>query len=134
MPLLALIILVLALLGAHQFRVVLIPAVTLEVLAAAWLVETLLQSIFDLSGEVFWESVFRAFQMGHLDVPFSPHADNANKLMSMRDGHGSIRISDRGKVPISDADAQTERQLLASRGDRLDKTYRQLLGDINIMV
>jgi len=87
-----------------------------------------------LSGDVFWESVFRAFQMGFLDVPFSPHADNANKLVSMRDSHRSIRIADAGNVPISKADAAREKELLISSDNRLDKTYRQLLGDINMMM
>ncbi len=97
-------------------------------------VTSILGAIFDMSGDVFWESVFRAFQMGYLDVPFSPHIDNANKLISMRDRNGSIRISERGNVPISDEDAQLERRLLASRDIELDKSYRQLLTDINVMV
>ena len=41
---------------------------------------SILRAVFDMSGEAFWESVFRAFQLGYLDVPFSPHADNANRL------------------------------------------------------
>jgi methylaspartate mutase epsilon subunit len=94
----------------------------------------ILHAIFDLSGDVFWESVFRAFQLGYLDVPFSPHADNANKLISMRDSNRSIRIAERGNVPISDEDARQETQLLASSASRADKTYLQLLGDINMMM
>ena len=97
-------------------------------------VRSIIGAIFDLSGDVFWESVYRAFQMGYLDIPFSPHSDNANLLVSMRDVNKSIRIVDRGHVPISDADAEQERALLASVGDRNDKTYRQLLGDINMMM
>jgi methylaspartate mutase epsilon subunit len=93
----------------------------------------ILEAIFKLSGDVFWESVFRAFQMGLLDVPFSPHADNANRLVSMRDANRSIRIMDRGNVPISDSDAAREQQiLLASK--RSGKTYRHLLRDINMMM
>jgi methylaspartate mutase epsilon subunit len=97
-------------------------------------VESILQALFALSGGAFWESVFRAFQLGYLDVPFAPHADNANRLISMRDGNASIRILERGNVPISDADWDRERALLESRTDRSDKTYRQLLADINLMV
>lgn len=94
---------------------------------------SILRAIFEMSGNAFWESVFRAFQLGYLDVPFAPHADNANKLISMRDANGSIRIRERGKVPISDEDAEAERQLLG-KTSQSDKTYRQLLADINIMV
>ena len=96
--------------------------------------KTILQTIFDLSGDAFWESVFRAFQLGYLDVPFSPHNDNANKLISMRDANGSIRILEKGNVPISDQDAEIEKSLLASKHNKSDKTYQQLLADINIMV
>ena len=97
-------------------------------------VRSILGTIFSLSGGAFWESVFRACQEGFLDVPFSPHSDNVNRLISMRDANRSVRIVDRGSVPISDADAALERELLSSRVDRSDKTYRQLLSDINLMV
>ena len=95
---------------------------------------SILDAIFAMPGNVFWESVFRAFQLGYLDVPFSPHADNANRLISMRDANSSIRIWDRGGVPISGHDAKIERDLLASRIRPEDKTYRQLLADINLMM
>ena len=93
-----------------------------------------LEVIFGTAGTVFWQSIFRAFQSGHLDVPFAPHSDNQNKLVSMRDMHGSIRIADPGRVPIADADAAEERRLLAASSGRADETYRQLLADINMMV
>jgi methylaspartate mutase epsilon subunit len=95
---------------------------------------SILNLIFDLSGDAFWESVFRAFKLGHLDVPFSPHADNANRLVSIRDAHGSIRIADPGAVPIADADIERERHLLECNGRASAETYRQLLSDINLMV
>jgi methylaspartate mutase epsilon subunit len=95
---------------------------------------SILDAVFTISGSAFWESVFRAFQMGFLDIPFSPHADNANKLLSVRDASGSIRISDAANVPISDQDADLEKDLLESREDRADKTYRQMLTDIRLMV
>lgn len=96
-------------------------------------VDSILQAVFGISGDVFWESVFRAFQMGYLDVPFSPHADNANKLVTMRDANRSIRIVDRGNVPISDAAAEQEQRLLAA-AERSGETYRHLLRDINMMM
>ncbi|MEO0972826.1 MAG: methylaspartate mutase [Pseudomonadota bacterium] len=94
----------------------------------------ILEAIFALRGDAFWESVFRAFQLGWLDVPFSPHADNANRLISMRDEHGSIRIADPGAVPIAEQDLTEERARLSGRKGRDDKTYVQLLHDINLMV
>lgn len=97
-------------------------------------VRGLLKAVFDLPGVAFWQSVFRAFQLGYLDVPFAPHVDNANRLISMRDGNGSIRIVNPGGVPISAEDLRLERALLETRKDRSAETYRQLLADINIMV
>ena len=52
----------------------------------------------------------------------------------MRDGNGSIRIADPGKVPISDEDAATEKATAGIERRRSDKTYRQMLADINVMV
>lgn len=97
-------------------------------------VDSILHAVFDMPGQVFWQSVFQAFQLGFLDVPFSPHADNANKLVSMRDGNGSIRICERGKVPISDQAANQEKQLLSEGRNPTGETYRQLLSDITMMV
>lgn len=93
----------------------------------------ILQSIFDMPGDEFWESVYRAFQSGRLEIPFSPHADNANDLISLRDQYGSIRISDPGRVPLGDDNVRRERELLKAGKDRQRETYRQLLSDINLM-
>lgn len=97
-------------------------------------VASIMQSIFEMPGEYFWESVFRAFQLGYLDVPFSPHADNANKLITMRDKNGSIRITEKGNLPISKKDADLEKQLLIAGLNDGEKNYLHLLSDINIMV
>lgn len=110
------------------------PSIEIEAALIESEVRAILDAVFALSGGAFWESVYRAFQLGYLDLPFSPHADNANLLVSMRDTNQSIRILDAGKVPISAADAATERRLLASRTDRCEKTYRQMLSDIALMV
>lgn len=110
------------------------PAIEGEAALIASETRSIVDAVFDMPGEVYWESVFGALRQGMLDVPFCPHADNANRLLSMRDADGSIRIADRGGVPISDADAATERRLLAASGNRADKTYRQLLNDINLMM
>lgn len=110
------------------------PSIEAEAALLASEVRSILDAIYGLSGDMFWESVYRAFQLGWLDLPFSPHADNANRLVTMRDVNHSIRIVDPGAVPISVVDASTERKLLESRSDRADKTYRQILADISLMV
>lgn len=109
------------------------PAVEHEAALIESEVETLLQAIFDLPGSVFWESVARAFRMGWIDIPFAPHSENANALVSKRDSQGSVRIAVPGRMPIRPADARQESEMLARRSDAEDKTYRQLLADINMM-
>jgi methylaspartate mutase epsilon subunit len=94
----------------------------------------ILRAVLDLPGESFWQGVYRAFREGYLDIPFSPHADNANAMITLRDAHGSIRIADPGRVPIGAAALRREQELVAGRVDRDQKTYRQLLADIRVMV
>jgi methylaspartate mutase epsilon subunit len=110
------------------------PAIEAEAALLESEVRSVLDAVFELPGEMFWESVYHAFQLGYLDLPFSPHADNANLLVSMRDANQSIRIKEPGKVPISAADVTAERRLLESRSDRGEKTFRQMLSDIALMV
>ena len=110
------------------------PAIQAEAALIESEVRTVMAAIFGLSGDAFWESVYRAFQMGWIDLPFSPHADNANKLVSMRDANRSIRIVDPGSMPIAPHDLVAERALLATRSDSSEKTYRRMLSDIALMV
>ncbi|MCR5867179.1 MAG: methylaspartate mutase subunit E [Aquincola tertiaricarbonis] len=97
-------------------------------------VRSLLQAIYGLSGDMFWESVYRAFQMGWIDLPFSPHADNANKLVTMRDAQQSIRIADPGALPLPPQAIAAERRAIDARPDNGEKTYRRMLADISMMV
>jgi methylaspartate mutase epsilon subunit len=94
----------------------------------------ILNAIYNMPGESFWESVFRAFQKGYIDLPFSPHADNANKLNCIRDANRSIRIVNPGNLPISDFDMQQELALLKTGDGSTRETAARLLSDINVMV
>ena len=109
-----------------------------QVDAEAALIESevsgVLDAIYGLSGDMFWESVYRAFQMGWIDLPFSPHADNANKLVTLRDAHQSIRIADPGALPLPAAAIAAERRAIDARPDTGEKTYRRMLADIAMMV
>lgn len=109
------------------------PMVRAEAVLIESQVHAVMSAIFGLSGDAFWESVYRAFQLGWIDLPFSPHADNANKLVTMRDANRSIRIAEPGSVPIPAQDLLTERALLETRHDRAEKTYRRILSDIALM-
>lgn len=109
------------------------PAIEREAALIEAEVRQVMAAIFALSGDAFWESVYRAFQMGWIDLPFSPHADNANRLLTMRDANQSIRIVDPGGLPIGAAEAAAEREMLAGRRNADEKTYRQMLADISLM-
>lgn len=111
------------------------PAIRAEASLMESQARAVLEAIFALSGDAFWESVYRAFQLGWIDLPFSPHADNANRLVTMRDAERSIRIVEPGAMPIAAADVAAERARLAAReGDGDGKTYRRMLADIALMV
>ena len=110
------------------------PAIDAEADLIGAEVRAIMGAIFGLSGDAFWESVYRAFQLGWIDLPFSPHADNANRLVTMRDANRSIRIVDPGAVPLGAGCLAAEHRLLASRSDGGEKTYRRMLADIALMV
>ena len=95
---------------------------------------SILDAVFKLPGDVFWESVFRAFRLGYIDVPFSPHSDNANRLIPMRDASGAIRIKEAGLLPIRQADKEKELELLELSPRKSEKTYQRVLSDINLMI
>lgn len=111
------------------------PAIESEAKLIESQARSVLNAIFDLSGDAFWESVYRAFQLGWIDLPFASHADNANRVITMRDGNQSVRIADAGAMPIAAADLATERAMLASRRKGAgEMTYRRMLADIALMV
>jgi len=95
---------------------------------------SVLRAIFSLPGDAFWESVYRAFHAGIIDIPFSPHVDNANRLLTMRDGNKSIRVVQAGAVPLSADDLAKEQKLLSTREDAGEKNYKRMLLDIALMV
>lgn len=97
-------------------------------------VEYVLETIFNLKGEAFWESIFHSFKLGFLDIPYSPHQMNANKLVTIRDSNLAIRIQDPGRVPIQRRDLEIERQLLRDNPDHPASLFDKMIKDVNIMV
>ncbi|WP_416969866.1 methylaspartate mutase [Streptomyces sp. 4F14] len=53
-------------------------------------------------------ALVRAFALGHLDVPFCLHQDNANRCRARIDGRGRLTWVDPGGVPVPQARALTE--------------------------
>ena len=97
-------------------------------------VRSILNAIFEMSGETFLENVHCAVQFGYLDLLFPPRANNANLLVTMREANRSICIADPGKVPISAYGSALERRLLLMHADCGEKAYRQLSGHTALMM
>ncbi len=96
-------------------------------------IDCVMEAIFSLPGDVFWESVFQAVRSGMIDVPFAPHRMNANRLLTIRDRHQAIRIAEAGAVPMSARDARRERKLLEANSDSYGSFVDKMLKDIYIM-
>ena len=97
-------------------------------------VDYVMETIFDMRGDVFWESVYQAFRRGFLDVPFAPHRVNPNKLLTVRDRYHAIRIKDPGMVPMRPRDLKREQELLKAYLDPYDSFFDKAMKDIYIMV
>lgn len=95
---------------------------------------SVLNQIFYIQSNSLWESVFNAVKSGIIDVPFCPHIDNSNKLITVRDKSNGIRILYAGKVPINKKDLDTERKLIQENKSENKILYQKLLDDINLMI
>jgi methylaspartate mutase epsilon subunit len=96
-------------------------------------IDYVLESIFNLPGDVFWESVFQAVRLGIIDIPFAPHRMNANKLLTVRDRYNAIRIKEAGCVPIHSSDMKHEQDLLKANSDSYYSFVDKMTKDIHIM-
>jgi methylaspartate mutase epsilon subunit len=79
-----------------------------------------------------WERVARAVRTGLIDVPFSPHQDNMNRLWTLRDPARGIRVADPGLVPLPASFLRREERLLATRAR--DSSIDRMIGDIQLML
>ncbi|MFF4900652.1 methylaspartate mutase [Streptomyces sp. NPDC001068] len=62
-------------------------------------------------------ALIRAFELGHLDVPFCLHQDNANRCRARIDGRGRLAWVDPGAVPIPQARSLSgNRQRVTAQG------------------
>ena len=76
-----------------------------------------------------WEQVAWAVRKGIIDIPFSPHQQNLNKIWTKRDKNKAIRVSDPGLVPLPKEFIKREQSLLADSpgGSILDKSLNDIL-------
>ena len=71
-----------------------------EILTAE--VHAIMDAVFNDPADTLWRKVFNSIKNGIIDVPFSPHIINHNKMITIRDAQKNIRIIERGNVPIPD--------------------------------
>jgi len=99
-------------------------------------VDAVMGAIFDLPPEPFWSSVSLAFDMGYIDIPFSPHKSNRNRLHTCRGQGNGVFISDPGLVPLPPELLVQESAAIEARVMRgaSSSLFDSLMEDINLMV
>tara|TARA_B100000029_G_scaffold387876_1_gene383928 strand:+ start:494 stop:1900 length:1407 start_codon:yes stop_codon:yes gene_type:complete len=96
--------------------------------------DEILNFIFSMSGQSFASSIYHSVKSGYIDIPFSPHSQNANKLLSIRDKNNSIRIKDPGLLPMTKSSINKEKELLETDYVFEDNIVDKITNDILIMV
>ncbi len=96
--------------------------------------DAVMTAIFDLPNQAFWNSVAVAFEKGIIDVPFSPHEQNANRMVTRRGQGDGIFISEAGNVPIPPYLLAAEHAALNAAEKTKDQgLFKSLVQDINLM-
>lgn len=101
-----------------------------EILTAE--VHAIMEAVFNDPADTLWRKVFNSIKNGVIDVPFSPHIINHNKMITIRDPQKNIRIIERGNVPIPDHCYQYERSCCDLDKDTTD-IVNDIIQDIGIM-
>ena len=94
-----------------------------EILTAE--VHAIMEAVFNDPADTLWRKVFNSIKNGIIDVPFSPHIINHNKMITIRDAQKNIRIIERGNVPIPDRCYAFEKSCCD-----LDKDTTSIVNDI----
>jgi len=96
-------------------------------LAANYVIDKILDS-----DDHLWEKISQAVSSGIIDIPFSPHQDNKNKIWTMRDERKGIRVAEQGLIPLPKDFLRREHLLLGTRLN--DKSLNKSLSEILIMI
>ncbi|MBX2839768.1 MAG: methylaspartate mutase [Gammaproteobacteria bacterium] len=111
-----------------------LPAITdeqeEEILTAE--VHAIMEAVFNDPADTLWRKVFNSIKNGIIDVPFSPHIINHNKMITIRDPDKNIRIIDRGGVPIPDHCLEYEKSCCDLNKDTTS-IVNDIIHDIGIM-
>ena len=95
-------------------------------------VQAIMEAVFNDPADTLWRKVFNSIKNGIIDVPFSPHIINQNKMITIRDASKNIRIIDRGNVPIPDRSYDYERAQCDLSKDTTS-IVNDIIRDIGIM-
>lgn len=101
-----------------------------EILTAE--VHAIMEAVFNDPADTLWRKVFNCIKNGIIDVPFSPHIINHNKMITIRDAQKNIRIIDRGNVPIPDRCFDYEKSCCDLNKDTTS-IVNDIIQDIGIM-
>jgi methylaspartate mutase epsilon subunit len=99
-------------------------------------VDAIMEALFALPPVQFWRSVSQAFASGLIDIPFSPHEGNRNKLVTRRGRGNGIYITEPGQVPIPADVLAEERAAIAERsaGAADGSVFRTVMRDLEFML
>jgi len=95
-------------------------------------VNEIMDAVLNDKASTLWRKVFNSIKKGYIDIPFSPHVINNNRLVTIRDKNSSIRIYNKGNLPLSAKLEKFEKNKLNK--DSNVKIVDSLIGDINIML
>ncbi len=95
-------------------------------------VREMLEAVFNDNADTLWRKVFNAIKRGHIEIPFSPHLINNNKVITVRDDAGNIRFYDRGNLPLSDKSFQFDRDKI--RLSENESVVEKIIHDIGVML
>ncbi len=95
-------------------------------------VHEILEAVFNDGADTLWRQVFNSIKNGYIDIPFSPHIINANKVITVRDKNSNIRFFKRGSVPISDKSFAFEKSKISLKDG--DRVVDKIIQDIGIML
>jgi methylaspartate mutase epsilon subunit len=96
-------------------------------------VEEIMQALFNDPADTLWRKIFNAIKKGYIEIPFSPHIINNNKVITLRDSKSNIRIYDKGDLPLSEKSFAFERAKLHLAEDK-NALVSQIIQDIGIML
>ena len=96
-------------------------------------VEEIMSAVFNDPADTLWRQVFNAIKKGHIEIPFSPHIINNNKIITVRDDKSNIRIYDKGDLPLSQKSFDYEKSKLHLASDK-NALVTQIIQDIGIML